>query len=151
MSQSLSRVLLHIIFSTKTRFPFFKDVEVRDEMHRYLAGVFNKNGSPALEVGGTDDHVHILCLLSRRQAISEIINKAKANSSAWAKTLGGICAKFSWQTGYGVFSISESQIESVKEYIGNQAEHHRRKTFQDEYLEFLREYKVPYDERYLWD
>ena len=150
MSQSLSRVLLHIIFSTKNRFAFLIDIEVQKRMHAYLARVFNEHDSPAIEVGGTEDHVHILCLLSRNYAISEIIRKAKANSSSWAKTLGGRCVKFVWQSGYGVFSIHPSQIEPTRRYIHGQAEHHRRKSIQEEYLESLREYQIPYDERYLW-
>jgi putative transposase len=151
VSQSLSRILLHIIFSTKNRFPFLIDREVQTRMHGYLARVFNENDSPTIEVGGTENHVHILCLLSRKHSVSEIIKKAKANSSGWAKTLGGKCTKFSWQTGYGVFSINQSQIEPVRKYILDQAEHHHQKTFQEEYLEFLHEYQVPYDERYLWE
>ena len=151
MSQSLSRVLLHIIFSTKNRFPFLNDGDLQKRMHAYLARVFNEHDSPAIEVGGTGDHVHILCLLSRNYAIREVIKKAKANSSSWAKALGGRCRKFSWQLGYGVFSIHQSQIEPIRKYIQSQAEHHRRKTFQEEYLEILHEYQMPYDERYLWE
>ncbi len=151
MSQSLSRVLIHVIFSTKNRFAFLIDIEQQKRMHAYLARVFNEYDSPAIEVGGTQDHVHILCLLSRNYPISEIIKKAKVNSSSWAKTLGGRCMKFSWQSGYGVFSIHQSQIEPVRKYIQGQAEHHHRKTFQEEYLEILREYQVRYDERYLWE
>lgn len=105
MGQSLSRVLLHIIFSTKNRFAFLTDSDIRKRMHVYLAGAFKQLNSPAIEVGGTEDHMHILCLQSRNHAISEIIRKAKGNSSSWAKTLGGKCRKFSWQSGYGVFSI----------------------------------------------
>jgi putative transposase len=151
MGQSLSRVLLHIIFSTKNRFAFLTDSDTQKRMHAYLAGAFNHLDSPAIEVGGTKDHVHILCLQSKNHAISEIIRKAKGNSSSWAKTLGGRCRKFSWQSGYGAFSMHQSQIESVKMYIKGQAEHHRRKTFQEEYLEILREHRVPYDERYIWE
>jgi putative transposase len=151
MSQSLSRVLIHIIFSTKNRFPFLTDREAQKRIHEYLARVFNEHDSPAIEVGGTEDHIHILCLLSRKHAVSEIIKKAKANSSIFAKTLGGRCSKFSWQSGYGVFSIHQTQTEPIRRYIRGQAEHHRTRTFQEEYLEILREYRVPYDERYLWD
>jgi putative transposase len=151
MSQSLSRILLHIIFSTKNRLEFLKNTDMRNRMHGYLASIFNENNSPAIEVGGTEDHVHILCLLSRTHAVSELINKAKSNSSAWAKTFGGMCTKFSWQAGYGVFSVNQSEIESVRRYIQNQGEHHRHKSFQEEYLEFLRAHAVAYDERYLWE
>jgi putative transposase len=151
MSQSLSRVLIHTIFSTKNRFPFFTNPDVQNRMHAYLARVYNEHGSPAIEVGGTEDHVHILCLLSRNHPISEIVKRAKANSSSWAKTLGSRLVKFSWQSGYGVFSIHQSQIEPIRRYIQGQVEHHHRKTFQEEYLEILHEYQMPYDERYLWD
>jgi putative transposase len=150
MSQSLSRILLHIIFSTKDRFPFLNDNELRKRMHAYIARVFYEHGSPAIEVGGTEDHVHALCLLSRNYSISEIIKKAKANSSSWAKALGGRYMKFSWQAGYGAFSIHQSQIDAVQQYIQCQVEHHRKRTFQEEYLEILRQYHVDYDERYLW-
>jgi putative transposase len=151
MGQSLSRILLHIIFSTKNRFAFLENAGMQKEMHRYLASVFTKNNSPAIEVGGTGDHVHILCLLSRNHAVSEMINKAKSNSSGWAKRFGGICTKFSWQAGYGVFSVDQLQIVPVRRYIQDQVEHHRRKSFQEEYLEFLRAHQVAYDERYLWE
>ena len=150
MSQSLSRILVHIIFSTKDRFPLLADAGLRKQMHAYLAGAFNELHSPAIEAGGVEDHVHILCLLSRNYSVSEIIKKAKANSSSWAKAQGLGCPKFSWQSGYGAFSIDQSQVESVKKYIQSQAEHHRKRTFQEEYLDMLRVYKVEYDERYIW-
>jgi putative transposase len=150
MSQSLSRILTHIIFSTKDRFPFLTDIEVRKRIHAYLARVFYDHESPAIEVGGTADHAHILCLLSRNHSVSEIIRKAKANSSSCARTQGGGYLKFAWQAGYGVFSIHQSQVDSLQKYIQSQIEHHRRRTFQEEYLEILHQYQVPYDERYLW-
>jgi putative transposase len=150
MGQSLSRILVHYIFSTKERFPFLVGIESRNRMHAYLARVFNEHDSPAIEVGGTEDHVHILGLLGRNHAMSEIIKQAKANSSGWVKTQGGLLSKFEWQGGYGAFSIHQSQIDQVTKYIKGQVEHHRRRTFQEEYLDFLREYQIPYDERYLW-
>ena len=134
MSQSLSKILIHIIFSTKNRFTFLIDNELRKRMHAYLVRVFNEHDSPAIGDGGTDNHIHILCLLSKNHSISEIIRKTRANSSGWAKSLTGRCRKFSWQSGYGVFSIHQSQIEPIRKYIQGQAEHHRRKTFQEEYL-----------------
>jgi hypothetical protein len=82
--------------------------------------------------------------------MSEVIRKAKTNSSSWAKSLGGMLSKFGWQGGYGAFSVHPSQVHQVKTYIRNQQEHHRFRTFQEEYLEFLREYQVPFDERYIW-
>lgn len=150
MGQSLSRVLIHSIFSTKDHFPFLIDGELRKRMHAYIANIFNEHDSPAVEVGGTEDHIHILWLLSRNHSVSEIIKEAKANSSSWAKALGGRCTKFGWQLGYGAFSIHQSQIDFVREYIQSQTEHHRRRTFQEEYLEILHQYQIPYDERFLW-
>jgi putative transposase len=151
MSQSLSRVLIHVIFSTKNRFPFLADKNLQTRMHAYLARILDFYDSPAIVIDGVQDHVHILCLLSRKHSTSEIIKILKANSSHWAKTLGGKCGKFSWQSGYGIFSIHQSQIEPMRRYIQNQTEHHRKKTFQEEFLEILHEYQMPYDERYIWD
>jgi putative transposase len=150
MAQSLSRILVYIIYSTKDRFPFLVDSELRKRMHAYIARVFYEHQSPAIEVGGAEDHVHILCLLSRNYSVSEIIRKAKANSATWAKAQGGRCLTFSWQAGYGAFSIDPLHSASVQNYIRCQAEHHRRLTFQEEYLEMLHQYKMEYDERYLW-
>ena len=150
MAQSLSNVLLHLIFSTKNRFAFLLDAELRRRMHAYVAQVLNEHDSPAIEVGGGFDHVHALFCLSRNHAISEIVRKAKANSSGWAKTQGGVLTKFEWQAGYCALSVSPSQLEQVRSYILNQAEHHRVRTFQEEYLDLLRECQVPYDEKYLW-
>ncbi len=150
MAQSLSRILVHIVFSTKDRFPFLIDIELRSRIHAYIARVFYEHESPAIEVGGTEDHVHALTLLSRNYSVSEIIAKSKANSSSWAKAQGGRCLKFSWQSGYGAFSIHPSQIDPMQKYIQGQVEHHRKRTFQEEYLEILNEYKMEYDERYLW-
>jgi putative transposase len=151
MSQSLSRVLIHIIFSTKNRFAFFTDGEMKKRMHAYLARVFNEQDSPAIEVGGTEDHVHFLCLLSRKHAISDVVKEAKVNSSSRAMAPGGRGMKFSSHSGYGAFLINQSQIEPLRKYIQAQAEHHCRKSFQEEYLEFLGECRIPYDERYLWE
>jgi len=150
MAQSLSNVLVHFIYSTKDRFAFLANAESRRRMHAYIARVFNENNSPAIEVGGTADHVHVLCSLGRNYSMSEVIQKAKANSSGWVKTLGGMLAKFEWQGGYGAFSVHPSQLEQVKTYIASQEEHHRVRTFQEEYLNILREYQVSYDDRYLW-
>jgi putative transposase len=150
MAQSLSRILVQIIFSTKDRFPYLTDKELRKRMHAYIARVFYEHESPAIEVGGTEDHVHILCLLSRNYSVGEIVRKAKANSTSWAKAQGGRCIQFSWQAGYGAFSIDPSRIDPVQNYIQCQEEHHRKHTFQEEYLHILRQCQMEYDERYLW-
>lgn len=150
MSQSLSMVYLHFIFSTKDRFPFLANDDDLQRVHAYLARIFHETHSPALQVGGTKDHIHALCELGRNQSISELMREVKTNSSNFIKTLGGMLSKFGWQGGYGAFSVGVSEVEIVRSYILNQSEHHRVRTFHEEYLEFLRKYNVPYDERYIW-
>jgi REP element-mobilizing transposase RayT len=120
-------------------------------MHAYLGGTLNELDSPVLTVGGPADHVHILCALSKNMAVSEVIGKVKRSSSKWVKTKGRALKKFAWQNGYGVFSVSQSQVERVRSYIHTQEDHHRRKTFQDEFRALLESYHVDFDERYVWD
>jgi putative transposase len=151
MPQSLAKVLVHIVFSTKQRYPFLADKRIRDEMHAYLGGTCNELGCPVLTVGGFADHVHILCVLSRNVSMAEFVGDMKRGSSKWIKTKGKLLTKFAWQNGYGAFSVGQSEVDRVKEYIARQEEHHRKKTFQDEYRWFLKECEVDYDERYVWD
>ena len=151
MPQSLANVLVHIVFSTKNRYPFLAEKEIRTEMHAYLGGTCNHLDCPVLIVGGVADHVHILCALSRNLSLANLIGEIKRGSSKWVKTKGRLLTKFAWQNGYGVFSVSESQVGRVKAYIAGQEDHHRRKTFQEEFREVLEEYGIGYDERYVWD
>ena len=151
MPQSLAKVLLHIVFSTKNRYPFLGDKNIRDEMHAYLGGTCKALDCPVLKVGGVSDHVHILCALSRSLTIAKLVGEIKRESSKWVKTKGKILGKFAWQSGYGAFSVGQSEVERVRAYIAGQQEHHRTSTFQDEYRAFLRENGVEYDERYVWD
>ncbi len=151
MPQSLAKVLVHIVFSTKNRSPFLSDKNVREEMHAYLGGTCNNLDCPVLTVGGVADHVHILCVLSRNLSIAKVVGDIKRGSSKWAKTKGRMLTKFAWQNGYGVFSVGESEVERVRGYIMGQEDHHRKKTFQDEFRSFLKDYGVNYDETYVWD
>jgi putative transposase len=151
MSHSLTKLYAHIVFSTKKRFPFLSDNTIRDEMHAYLGGVCKTLDSPPIIIGGVADHVHILVLLSKNHAVSRVIGELKRVSSIWIKTKGGILTKFHWQNGYGAFSIGRSEIDTVRSYIQNQQEHHRKRTFQDEYRTFLQEFEMEYDEQYVWD
>ena len=151
MPQSLAKVLVHIVFSTKNRSPFLSDKNVREEMHAYLGGTCNNLDCPVLTAGGVADHVHILCALSRNLPIAKVVGDMKRGSSKWIKTKGRMLTKFAWQNGYGVFSVGQSEVERVRQYIVGQEDHHRKKTFQDEYRSFLKEYGVNYDERYIWD
>ena len=151
MPQSLSRILVHTVFSTKSREPFLTDKAVREEMHAYIAGTCTKLGSPSMVVGGVADHVHILCALSKNVAVAKFVYDVKRSSSKWIKTKGHNFAVFHWQNGYGAFSVSESQVTRVKAYIANQEQHHRKLTFEEEFRRFLKAHPVEYDERYVWD
>ncbi len=150
MPQSLSRVLVHLIFSTKNREPVLSPA-IRDELFPYLAVVLSNDGCPPVRVGGVADHVHLLFGLSRTRSIADVVENVKTSSSKWVKTRGPVLAHFHWQCGYGAFSVSSSNADAVAEYIARQEEHHRTRTFQDEYREFLARHEVEYDERYVWD
>jgi REP element-mobilizing transposase RayT len=149
MPQSLSKVLLHLVFSTKHREPFIGPV-VRTRLHAYIVGILDHLKSSSIQTGGVEDHVHILCALHRTISQADLVEEVKKGSSKWMKAEGGVPG-FSWQAGYGAFSIGESQADAVVRYIRNQEEHHRKVTFQEEYRRFLERYKVAYDERYVWD
>ena len=150
MPQSLSSILIHLIFSTKNREPFITEA-IEKELHPYMAKIFRELKSPALTIGGTDDHVHILFSLGRTIEVAELIEKVKTKSSKWIKTKGQEFENFYWQRGYGAFSIGQSQVETLKRYIARQRIHHQRVTFQEEYRKFLKSYGIDYDERYVWD
>jgi len=150
MSQSLSTILVHIVFSTKQRRLLIKP-EIEKELHAYLATIFKDCNSPALIINGTSDHIHVLCQLAKTKTVSNVIEDVKKKSSKWIKSKGAEYEEFYWQNGYGAFSIGNSQVPAVRKYIEEQKEHHMKKSFQEELLEFLRLYEVQYDERYLWD
>ena len=151
MGHSFAQVYLHVVFSTKDRRPFLSDQAIRNETHAYLGGVCRNLDSPALIVGGVEDHVHLLLRLSRSQSVAEVVRELKRDSSKWLKGKGPALVAFYWQNGYGAFSVSPVHVEALKQYIANQESHHRRETFQDEFRRLLRKYQVDYDERYAWD
>ncbi|HLE33175.1 MAG TPA: IS200/IS605 family transposase [Bacteroidota bacterium] len=151
MPQSLARILVHFVFSTKYRHPFLAEKNIRNEMHAYLGGVCKGLGCPVLIVGGVADHVHILSLLTRTLSVADVMGEIKRESSKWIKSKGGMLTKFAWQNGYGAFSVGQSEVERVRAYIAGQEKHHRKRTFQDEYRAFLKEHGLEYDERYVWD
>ena len=151
MPQSLAKVLLHIVYSTKNRTPWLKDASIRGELFAYQATVFKGLECPALLINGVEDHIHVLCLLSRKLAIMDLIEESKTSTSKWIKTKGPDYRDFYWQSGYGVYSVSESNVEEVKRYIANQEEHHKKMSFQDEFRRFCERHGIPYDERYVWD
>lgn len=149
--QSLAKILVHTVFSTKDRRPFLRDKPLRDELHRYLGGILAHLECQPVIVGGVEDHVHLLCALSRTRDAATMVKEVKRGSSLWLKTKSSELADFAWQNGYGIFSIGFSQIESVRTYIAGQEEHHRKVSFQDEFRQLLRRYNVEFDERYVWD
>ena len=152
MPQSIARVALHLVFSTKHRKPWLKSPELRRELYAYMAVILRNNvDSPAIIINGTDDHVHILCLLSRKFAIMKVIEEAKTETSKWLKKQAVELRGFAWQGGYGAFGVSESIIPQVKQYIADQEEHHRRMSFQDEFRELCKRHGIRLDERYAWD
>jgi putative transposase len=148
--QSLSKVILHIIFSTKNR-ELWLDSEVRPRMHAYLATICRDLAAEFVHVGGMADHVHIVATLPRSLSQADLIEQIKKTSSKWIKTLDGRYRGFSWQRGYSAFSVSPSQLEAVVEYVETQQEHHCTRAFQEEYRELLRRHGVNFDERYVWD
>jgi REP element-mobilizing transposase RayT len=150
MPQSLSNVILHIIFSTKDREPWL-DPNVRPRMHAYLATICRDLAGERVRVGGVADHVHIVTTLPRTLSQADLIEQIKKASSKWIKTLDARYLCFFWQRGYGAFSVSPSQLEAVLEYVDKQQEHHRTRTFQEEYRELLHKHGVEFDERYIWD
>ena len=148
MPQSLSKVYIHYIFSTKNGETKIANV-IRKDLHSYIIGTISKIGSYVYEIFANPDHIHILCTLTRTITIADLVSKIKTSSSKFIKKKG--ITNFSWQNGYGAFSVSSSKIEVVKQYILNQEEHHKKVSFKEEYRIFLREYKIDYDERYVWD
>ncbi len=150
MPQSLANVLIHLIFSTKNRAPSI-DPAIECELYPYLASICRNHNSPTHAIGGTENHVHIACSLSRTTTISRLLEEVKRSSSKWMKTKGAKFSSFAWQNGYAAFSIGQSQLDAVRAYIGRQREHHTAKSFEDELRRFLTRYQVAYDERYAWD
>jgi putative transposase len=150
MPQSLSNVLLHIIFSTKDR-EVWLDSKVRPRMHAYLANICRDLGATFVHVGGVSDHVDVITTLPRTISTADLIEKIKKTSSKWIKDIDPRYRGFFWQRGYGAFSVSPSQLEAVLKYVKRQEEHHRTRTFQEEYRDLLRKHGVDFDERYVLD
>ena len=148
MSQSLARVHIHLIFSTKLREPCISD-PVRCALHAYLATVLRNLGCPVTLVNSVEDHVHVLFELARSVTIGAAVEEAKKSSSRWMKSQG--FTAFAWQGGYGAFSVSASQTERVMTYIAKQREHHQRMSFQDEFQAFLERHRITFDEQRLWE
>jgi REP element-mobilizing transposase RayT len=150
MPQSLSKVYLHTVFSTKNRKPLIRN-DIEGELYAFIGATVKNLGGIPIKINGMPDHIHILSTLPRTVSISKFIEEIKKGSSKWIKTKGWDFSRFYWQNGYATFSVSSSNIEVVRRYIENQKMHHAKVFFKDEVIRFLKNYKVDYDERYLWD
>ena len=148
MSQSLAKNYIHLIFATKYRENIIKQTDL-SELYAYITGILNHIDCPMICIGGTTNHVHVLCVLNKNMALSKMVEEVKRSSSKWIKSKDPFYRQFGWQNGYGAFSVSQSKVEIVVKYIQNQEEHHKKMQFVDELKMFLREYGVEYKEEYL--
>jgi REP element-mobilizing transposase RayT len=150
MPHTATNLLVHFIFSTKQRCALIKP-DFEEDLHAYLGGIIRQIGGTALCVNGTQDHVHLLIRVPANQSVADVARLIKTNSSRWVHGRWPEQHRFGWQTGYGAFTVSESGVEAVRDYISNQREHHTIRSFQEEFLAFLKKNKITVDEQYLWD
>lgn len=149
MGQSLVKNYVHIVFSTKHRKHLISEI-VENELYAYLGAICNNLECHVIKIGGYTDHVHILCMLSRKIPLMKLVEELKSHSSKWIKTKGDDFSNFYWQGGYGAFSVNPAEVDVVINYIANQKQHHGKKTFQDEYRKYLQKYSIEFDEQYVW-
>lgn len=150
MPQSLSKVYTHVIFSTKNRINLIDDT-IEIDLYNYIGGICKDLECNPIQVGGHKNHVHILCLLSRKITQMKLLQEIKQGSSKWVKTIDDRYANFYWQDGYGIFSVCPKRVHTVIEYIKNQPKHHQRMSYKDEYRTFLKKFGVDFNEKYVWD
>ena len=148
MSQSFVQIYVHIVFHTKNNVKFIRE-EVENELYSYLGGILNNYKSNPIQIGGTSDHLHLLCTLPKTIALADLVEEIKKSSSKWIKSKGLNYQNFYWQDGYGAFSVSNSGVDAVKRYILNQKLHHKKVSFIDEYKRLMDEYGIIYEEKYL--
>ena len=149
MAQSYVNLLYHIIFSTKDREPLITEAH-QPRLYEYIGGIVRQQGGIALAINGMEDHVHLFAKLRQDKALSDMIRDFKAHSSGWMHKVFPDLKDFTWQNGYGAFTVSASQAVSIKQYIAEQKQHHQKRTFKDEFIRFLRANEIEFDERYLW-
>ena len=150
MAGTFTKLLYHIVFSTKHREGRIT-AEVGPELYKYIGGIIRNEGGAMIEIGGAADHVHILAKFRADAAVSDMVRSIKANSSRWMNDGAGGAERFEWQAGYGAFTVSDSQVGAVLAYIRGQAEHHRRRSFQEEFVAFLDRHGIQFDQRYVWE
>ena len=149
MAQSLAKIIIHIVFSTKNRESLLSP-SIRNDLFAYIVGILNSLDCVTLVINGTEDHIHLMTVMSKTISLSKMMEELKGGSSRWINSHNEKQKNFAWQAGYGAFSVSESQIPNVMNYINGQQDHHRKTTFQDELIMLLKKHKIEFDERYLW-
>ncbi len=150
MSQTHVSVYLHVVFSTKNRFPFLTS-KIEPELFAYVGGILNNLGCRLLAANGTENHVHLLISIDKNVQIPKLVGTIKRESSKWLKARSHMLSKFGWQDGYSVFSVGHTQLPDVKKYIAGQKVHHAKKLFEDEMRTFYRKYEIEFNEQYVWD
>ena len=150
MASTLTNLLYHIVFSTKHREPIITS-PIRNDLYAYMGGIIRGEGGVLLEIGGMPDHVHLVTRFKSEPSVATMLKKIKSKSSQWLNDKPKRPGRFQWQVGYGAFTVSVSQLDAVRGYVQNQEQHHRRKTFQDEFRKLLERHNIAYDERYVWD
>ncbi len=150
MAQSLAKVYVHTVFSTKKRYPFIKP-EIENELYSYIGGIITNLGGIPFQINGIPDHIHVFSTLPKTVSIAKFLEEIKRSSSKWIKTKGEEYKKFAWQNGYAAFSVSSSVKSKVEQYIANQKQHHQQLTFKEELIQFLKKYDVDYNKEYLFD
>lgn len=150
MASTLTNLLYHLVFSTKHRDPIITP-DLRDPLYAYIGGIIRSEGGILLEAGGMPDHIHLVTKFKPDTSVSDMVQVFKAKSSKWVNEMPGRSTRFAWQTGFGGFTVSESQLPTVRRYVQTQEEHHRKVTFQEEYLALLKRHRIEYDERYVFD
>jgi REP element-mobilizing transposase RayT len=152
MAQSVANVVIQVVYSTKDRRAWLKDRDLCERLYKYMATILRNNvDSPAIVINGYEDHIHILCQLSRKYSIAKLVQESKTETSKWMKKQSPATQNFTWQSGYGAFSVSQSNIPQAKRYIENQVKHHQRVSFQDEFRLLCERHGIELDERYAWD
>ncbi len=150
MANTFTQIYIHVVFSVKQRVSLIQN-EWREELHKYIAGIIQNKDHKHLAINTMPDHIHIFIGMKSDTSLSELVRDLKANSSKWINEKKFLKTKFQWQEGYGAFSYSHSQLDEVIHYIQEQQEHHKKRTFKEEYTSLLKKYDVPYDSKYVFD
>jgi len=147
---TFTKLVYHVVFSTKHRQPSIHE-SFQKRLYEYIGGIIRGQNGHLIEIGGIEDHIHLLANLSPTKSISDSVREIKANASKWANELSDLTQRFEWQKGYGIFTVSYSQVDSVRYYIQNQQEHHKTKSFEEEYIAFLKLHQIAFDRKYLFE